>query len=86
MKTIYERVFYDHDREMYCDAAGLPLTFAKALRVRLDGEEIDTELSYTRSVDEDTTSKPVPCLKLEGVKLLLSDDDLEIASDCIRLY
>jgi hypothetical protein len=71
-----------HDYEFF----GKPVKFAKLLTVRFpNGSEETTKLSYTREFSDGTpTSRPVPCIRIDGEKLFLDEDSgISVAQDCI---
>ncbi len=81
--TKFERVVYDHEEEIYRDEAGTPVTFARQICLRFEGEQVTQKLGWTREVDGMTTEKAVPCLKGPDGKTMLDHPGIEIASDCL---
>lgn len=83
----FQRVIYDAATERYTNEEGTPLLFPKQLKVRFDGQEVETlPLKFTRNVMGLDTTAPVPCLKAgDGEKIFLDDPSLEIAVECCAL-
>lgn len=78
-ETIYERVEFDADEYAYrADANGELVTFPKLVNIRLNGEVIDTKLSFTTK-----DGHRVPCVRIGGERVDFDHPDLEIAADCL---
>lgn len=81
------KLVYDPSGERYLrDDSGDEVRFPKLLHVLLDTEECDIKLSYTRELDSLPTKRPVPVLKVDGEKIRLDDDRIEVAEDCLLAY
>lgn len=90
-ETIFEQVSFDEVDGCYRADNGERVRFPRLLRVRLDGEEHDMKLHFTREFMGVKHAEPLPILRLDdGAKLRLdgqldddSTTDLELASDCV---
>jgi hypothetical protein len=78
METIFETMTFDTDELLYRAENGETVRFTKLLHVRLGGEVLDLPLSYAT-----LGGAKVPCVRVDGQRIMLDDADLEIASDCV---
>ena len=94
-ETFYQPLIsYDPDEEVY-ESNGAIVTFPRIVRVRFNEEVFDTKLSFTREIPSgspfdsatrppaDRTKRAIPCVRINGEKIMMNDERLELTVDSV---
>lgn len=83
----YVRVRFDTKRECYVSEDGQCLSFTTQVSVLVNGEEVTAKLGFSRRTDDRhgrlTTTRPIPVLRLNGEKVMLDAEEIEVLEACM---